>query len=335
MTSIREEAPEIELGPRSGNLTYLALGRVVESDLPLPLDASTRQEGEVVISRSKTKARSDGEAVFQNLTLEGETLYTVRLYPETYVWEYPRLGTFEVTRDGSTISWWVPGAEEQDVATLLCGPILGFALQLQGLTGLHGTALVKDGCALGLLAPSGYGKSTLATVLLRRGLDLLTDDVLATEVTESGVFVLPSRPQLKLWPDSVKQLLPGAAAEPLTNYLSWLDKRVYTPSAQADYLSQPARLTAMFALVPSDSSAPIEINMLRGKLALITLLGLGYQAGQLSRESKLVDSRMDHLGKLAERVPLYTLTCPRSFERLDELADLLVRQFESTIQAEA
>jgi hypothetical protein len=255
------------------------------------------------------------------MTSTGETVYKLSLCPDEYVWDHPRVGTFEIARDGSKIRWWARDETSQDIATMLCGPILGFALQLQGVAGLHGTAVARSGEALGLLAPSGYGKSTLAAALLRRGFELLTDDVLVAEITDQSVAALPSRPQLKLWPGSLEHLVPDWQG--LSVYMSWLDKRVYVPERVATP-KEAFNLRALYALAPAGESDEVSIERLRGSSAFITLLGLGYQASQLAREAALLKTRMDHSQRLAERVPIYRLGYPRIFERLDEVANAVV-----------
>ena len=59
--------------------------------------------------------------------------------------------------------------------------VVGFAATLQGLEVLHASAVAIDGRAIAITAPSGVGKSTLATALMRLGARPVTDDVLAVE----------------------------------------------------------------------------------------------------------------------------------------------------------
>jgi hypothetical protein len=332
MTSTKLARPKP--GAYSGPYRYGAFGRMIESDLELPsLRPAASASAQLAISRTAVRRWSGGEAVFINLTGEGETVYTLSRGPDGYVWDYPRVGVFEIAADGSAIHWCAADETLPDVRTLLCGPVLGLALQLQGLVGLHGTAVARNGRALGLLAPSGYGKSTLATVLLRRGYDLLTDDILVADVTDAGVFALPSRAQLKLWPESLEELLPDW--KPLDTYMSWLEKRVYVPEPATDASGVAARLDVLYVLVQAAEDAEVTIERIQGNQALIALLGLGYQAIQLSREAGLLKTRMEFFQTLAERVSLYSVTCPRSFARLDELADALAAHASSLVEPEA
>lgn len=60
---------------------------------------------------------------------------------------------------------------------------------------LHGAAVVRGGRALGLVAPSGHGKSTLALALTARGAGYLTDECFAVD---EGLLVHGLRRPLSL-----------------------------------------------------------------------------------------------------------------------------------------
>jgi hypothetical protein len=64
---------------------------------------------------------------------------------------------------------------------LLTGQLLPFAAVLQGLEVLHASGVVIGGRALAIVGAPGAGKTTLASHLVLRGAELLTDDVLAIE----------------------------------------------------------------------------------------------------------------------------------------------------------
>src|SRR5574339_434043 len=87
-----------------------------------------------------------------------------------YTWSFSGVASYEIARAGSRISWsTLRCGQSADAVSLLCGPVLGFALQLQGTAALHGNALGFEGRAFGILGRSGSGKSTLAAALLGTG----------------------------------------------------------------------------------------------------------------------------------------------------------------------
>ncbi len=74
-------------------------------------------------------------------------------------------------------------------------------LELRGIVCLHANALQRDGRAIGLLAPSRMGKTTLTAKLLDNGWGFLTDDMLALHKRGPGWVVFPSWPRMRMWPD--------------------------------------------------------------------------------------------------------------------------------------
>ncbi len=85
-------------------------------------------------------------------------------------------------------------------------------LELRGIICLHANALELNGRAIGLLAPSRMGKTTLTAKLLDNGWAFLTDDMLALHKRASGWVVYPSWPRMRMWPD-IGAVLGGVAFE--------------------------------------------------------------------------------------------------------------------------
>lgn len=97
-----------------------------------------------------------------------------------------------------------------DVALFLNGSVYGAIAWINGFVPLHAAAVVHDGRVHAFSAPSGYGKSTLAAALGRRGMPLFCDDILLLDPSDPHeIICLPGHGQLKLWDDAVA--LTGAA----------------------------------------------------------------------------------------------------------------------------
>ena len=92
-----------------------------------------------------------------------------------------------------------PGIDADSIRVFLLGSALGALLFQRGFLVMHGNAVrIGDACLL-CVGPSGAGKSTLATAFLRRGYDVLADDVVP--VDDAGRAV-PGFPRIKLWQDA-------------------------------------------------------------------------------------------------------------------------------------
>ena len=134
---------------------------------------------------------------------------------------FREVGTYLV-RGGNEIL--VDAANPVDPRLLqLCTLALPFGVLLRqrGLAVLHGSAISVNGSAVAFLAGRRMGKSTLASAMCRRGYGLVTDDILAIDLTVSDRPVaLPSIPWIKLSrqvvsslgddPDALEVLYPGS-----------------------------------------------------------------------------------------------------------------------------
>ena len=74
---------------------------------------------------------------------------------------------------------------------LLFAQVLPLAATLQGLELLHASAVELEGQALGFVAPSGTGKTSVAAHVVAAAWNLLTDDVLAVEADAAERLVTP------------------------------------------------------------------------------------------------------------------------------------------------
>lgn len=317
----------------TGTHLYAAFDCVVESDLPLPL-LSPAHGGEPCLRarRGNAACRSGapGEPVSDLRDAAGGLVYRVERRGAQYLWRYPGLGEFTIAGDGATVLWDAQDAQTPDMAAALAGPVIGFALQLQGRTALHGSAVVVDGHAIGLLAPSGHGKSTLAAALMGRGAALLTDDVLMLRAGGDAVAALPGPSCMKLWPDALDEVVGLADWQGLPRHASWLDKRVlrvdhHPPAGHLAGAATPAwPVGALFMLWPSTPDSPIACTRLRGRDAVMALVANGYNAHLLALEPRLLAAQLDVLRTLARDVPVSVLRYPRSFTRIAEVADAVV-----------
>ncbi|HLX20727.1 MAG TPA: hypothetical protein VKR23_11300 [Gaiellaceae bacterium] len=97
----------------------------------------------------------------------------------------PRYGRHLISADGRRIRSALPRVPELQWQRLFFAQVLPLAAALQGLEVLHASAVVLEGRALGFVAASGIGKTSLAVNLAAAGAELLTDDVLALDVSKA------------------------------------------------------------------------------------------------------------------------------------------------------
>src|SRR5215218_6629728 len=99
-----------------------------------------------------------------------------------------------------------PAADERILRLFVLGPVLAMLLCQRGYLLLHASAVAVADEAVLFLGSAGWGKSTMAAALHARGYRLATDDVAVLQVGERCPMLLPSFPQLRLWPEALASL---------------------------------------------------------------------------------------------------------------------------------
>ena len=152
----------------NGAVTYKAFGLTVSSSMPCPELLPGAGEPDVTVTYGdvpRDLAGAKGRGVCYQAA-PGELLLRVDGVAQFLV-----RGGSEIIIDRH------PAASDDDVRLFLLGSAFGALLHQRGILALHGsTVKVGDGCVV-FLGRSGMGKSTLATILARRGYPCLGDDV--------------------------------------------------------------------------------------------------------------------------------------------------------------
>src|SRR3990170_80370 len=110
-----------------------------------------------------------------------------------------------------------PDAPERFLAFPILGPVMAWMLERKGLLVLHSSAVAIDGKSVCFLGDKMAGKSTTAAAFLRNGAQLVTDDLLAIDMSGSKApSICPAFAQLKLSDQSAAAVqLEDAQALPL------------------------------------------------------------------------------------------------------------------------
>jgi hypothetical protein len=221
---------------------------------------------------------------------------------------------------------WPPDMTLEDAATYFVGPILSFILRLRGGICLHASAVAVRGTAAAFMGPPSAGKSTLAATFARKGIPVLSDDVVALVEHGGHFWVQPGYPRVNLWPDSTEALF--GSAESLPHITRGWDKRFLDLiSNPGRFQATPARLGVLYLLAGSwEGTHEPRIEPLAGREALMALVSntsVNYMldASMRSREFQF-------LGRLISRVPMQRVFCSR-LDDLDSLAAAILANWEA------
>jgi hypothetical protein len=248
------------------------------------------------------------------ITLSRASGGTLRLHYSAY-----GLGTFLISRDGTTIEW-APGANPRNDALrwVLLGRVMAMAMYQTGTLCLHGSAIAWQGRALCFLAPKRHGKSTLAAALVSAGARLISDDVVPIELGPP-VGLRPGPPVLRLHEDSEAAVdMPAAGARRVGDDVGKTRLDLIAPQLFAEDVHP---LDAIYLLQPVGSDATSGRSAVRepveGLHALQRLVPQASVASLLSpAESSLL---LTHAAAIVRTVPIYELRFARDLNRLPDV----------------
>ena len=210
----------------------------------------------------------------------------------------------------------------------LLGPVMGWLLHIRKTYVLHASAVNFDAKSFVFMGDKLAGKSTTAAAFLRAGATLLTDDLLAFDLGETGSpLIQPAFAQLKLSDESSANVhVPGATPLPLV--VEGFEKRQYRLDSMRE-TSEPC--DAIFVL--KRGSAEPSIEWFDGGTALQGLLRFSYMVRFVGSPVGMQD-RQRHFEQAAEivrRTKVGRLHVPADLDRLDEVVDF-VRQSVETVR---
>lgn len=103
------------------------------------------------------------------------------------------------------------GVAANTLEHLLIDQALPRLVAARGMTTLHASLVRIGRRCVAFLGRSGWGKSTLASLLHQRGHPALCDDCAVLRIEAEYVSATPSYPGLRLYADSIKHALDGRA----------------------------------------------------------------------------------------------------------------------------
>jgi len=202
-----------------------------------------------------------------------------------------RHGVCRVSADGSAVTCAPEDPSRPAWRRHLLDTVLGSAALRRGMTGLHAAAVTIDGRALAITAPTGGGKSTLAAELLRRGAELLTDDLLFVAAGPAGVEAHAGPPFISL---AGAETPPRAIGETVAviGDRRWIRVRRRPP--------RPSPLSLVVALERDGRGSGAELEAATPDRLLSCALDPGRARGRLLE-------RFDVLSSLGRAVPVLRL----------------------------
>lgn len=290
---------------------YKAFGINIQSEICMPqFEASDDETADVLIRFGGVKSLLPPNFEDGRATRISET-------DICFFWE--QVGWYLVRNGKEIIVDPYPEAEEKILRLPLMGIALATLLQQRGIFVLHASAISIEDAAVAFIGWKGAGKSTTAAMLYKRGHTVVSDDVVAVDMGNGRPTVLPGIPSFKLMPEAAQSVL---ADNPNSLSVCYTGAEKRYRSFSDNFLKKNIPLKAIFAL---DKGADIKAELLNPQEAITTLIANVYLARygkQLMQNSHGIKN-LRQCAEIVKHIPIYRLERPKSFQLLEEVAELL------------
>jgi hypothetical protein len=209
----------------------------------------------------------------------------------------------------------------------LLGLIMCYWLEQRGRRVLHASAVTLPGGAVGFIAGSKSGKSSLAAAFMERGYPLLTDDFLTVDCESAPVVGYPGYPQMRMWPDQARHFMGSEEGLPIV-HPAFDKRRVPVGGAEGlgEFHPEAAVLRTLYLPErrdPGEAAAP-QISDLSPRDAVIELVTRSF-LGPMLTGIGLDQDRFASFVTLARSVPIRRLIYPHGTDRLPEVLDAILK----------
>ena len=216
--------------------------------------------------------------------------------------EAPEVGVHLISADGTEVL--LPESQDPDWfwQRLLFAQTLPIAATLQGLSLFHASAVRIGKHAVGVSAPSGAGKSSIATHLMAQGAGFFTDDVLAMEMDHGAVLAFAG-PQFSNIEEHEVRAVEGSRRRRLGRLLGATTKQHRRPALTRTSLP----LGLLYLLERHARADKVDVDVL-DRSGISTLLASAF-IPHLATDARLV-GHLELCGQMATAGQIYRVRAP-------------------------
>lgn len=208
--------------------------------------------------------------------------------------------------------------QEDKIRLYLLGSCMGALLLQRKVIPLHGSAIVINNRAYGIVGDSGAGKSTLAASFLEKGFTLLSDDIIPITLNDGIPMVTPAYPQQKLWKESL-----DAFSVSSDQFSAIFDRETkYIVPVPASFEVNQMPLEAVFELIKGEDD--IVLRPLTKLEQLRKLYEHTFRSFLIERLN-LLEWHFHITSAISNKAKMYQLTRPINRFSAEELSDLILR----------
>ena len=299
----------------------------VASHVPLPVlpTATDRPMATADILLHAAPARTALEPVAAWLhhwpARDGTITLSLATHGSGYRLRFPGLCDFLIDTDAVRIQIQPTHAlDPNTLEHLIVDQVLPRLLSHRGELVAHASVVRIQDRAIGFLGHSGWGKSTLVSLLHGAGHRLLSDDCALMVATTDAVHIVPTYPSLRLFGDSIGQTLgDDASTRPVAAYSPKQRLTLGPPEPQ----DSTCPLHAIYLLNdPSDPASHHRITPLPPALACMALVEHSFRLDLSS--SSHTRTLLTQAATVLRHAPAFALHYPRDYATSAVLLDTLV-----------
>ena len=159
-------------------------------------------------------------------------------------------------------------ANEEYIKTYILGYALSMLFYQRNMPCIHCSGLRKGDHAILISGKSGSGKSTMASLFLDNGYDLMADDMLVTKVCDNTVYGYPAFPWTKLQRSIVEKRFPDLSK------LIYIDedKDKFLVPWEGEFRTDSAVIDSMFVMIVAPPDTEIRITEVTGPDKIMVIL---------------------------------------------------------------
>ncbi|WP_027052709.1 serine kinase [Mesorhizobium erdmanii] len=290
---------------------YRAYGLIVASDVALPeLEPTEPACPDILIAI--------GTIDMPKPSPEVATVF--RFEPDRQYLAWHAVGAFLISDFSRIDIEPAPGVDDALLAFPLLGPVMALLLHQRGLLVLHASAIAVTGNGAIFMGDKGAGKSTTASALIRAGHDLLTDDVVALDLTSPDApMIVPGFPQIKLAADAAAAISLGRAeARPQVHpAIEKMQHRLH-----GNFSGSMVPATRIYVLQRGQKAG---ITALPGIAALPAIIKFSYvrRFGRAALSGDFAALHFRQCSAIANHVGVFRLEVPTGLDRIGEAVELI------------
>ncbi len=289
---------------------YSLYGLCVNSQLNLPVPSA------------KSKKLPNVSIVLQNYSLPlpeaGNKQYFFSVSPQFAQFQYRDVALFTVRQGREIIVAPLGDVDPELIANTLIGTPFGILLLQQNHLVFHASAVEIDCKSVCFIGASGSGKSTTACSVVSLGHRLISDDVVAFNLSENPEIVpLPGYPWMKVGKRGCLEL--GLDTTMLSELQQFSPKKKYSLK-EGMFAKEPKKLKGIYIL---SWGSDLLIEPVKSKDAVLSLLANGYGFVPGIEHPQAEKKRFFQMMKFVKDIPCFRLQRPRNADTIAEVGNVV------------